>query len=228
MSFGKPTLINMAWRIDHRRAIFSQHNEWLSNLFKILSRPNTVIASQSVYDVEYLYYFTGLNATLLEPFSYYASNFTYKIEQKRKYLIGPMRAKDIGMSGPGYEILWAMREYENKVGREIDFTAKYMRDEFPAAYTFEKLATYPAIICLPYAAWSLAFNDYYALGMPMLFPSIKFLSKLHRTDVWKLIEFTTTSNYYDDAPMEDEPKRQFWKGKRHPYDPESILTVGGL
>eukprot|EP01114_Cavostelium_apophysatum_P008554 TRINITY_DN2110_c0_g2_i1.p1 TRINITY_DN2110_c0_g2~~TRINITY_DN2110_c0_g2_i1.p1 ORF type:complete len:510 (+),score=56.35 TRINITY_DN2110_c0_g2_i1:26-1555(+) len=217
MAFDKPILINMAWRIDHRRYLHSEHNVWLTQLFQLLSRPNVVIASQSVYDVEYLYYFTGLNATLLEPFSYYASGYSYNITHKT-FLAGPSRETS---KGARTAIANAVENYKKKSGKDV--SVNHIADEFKErGYTFEQLATYPAIICFPYAAWSLAFNDYYALGVPLIFPSIRFLAELHLTSVNLLTEITSASNYWGD--VNNEPKVPFWKGKRHPFDPESILT----
>ena len=132
-----------------------------------------VIAAGSVYDAEYIRYFTGIRATLLPTSAlWYASDVVFK-PTRPEILVGPLQRQN-------FEHLGAM----NADGRYTYAPVKALYKRF----TLQDIASHRAVVLMPYAVLSYGMTELYAMGVPLLVPDLDFLMELGTMIDTKLTE----------------------------------------
>lgn len=117
------------------------------------------IGGVSRYDVEYVKYYTGINAALIPSYSgFYINSSLYKGDKKELLIFS-----------------YAAGLFIDKVTEILlpEFSAKQVYDLYKP-YTPEDLGRHRAVITLPYSVMSYRHTELYALGIPLFAPSIKF------------------------------------------------------
>ena len=129
-----------------------------------MDNPKHIIGAGSVYDQEYLRYYTGLSALPLYSYTgvYAQMNNYYK----------PTRN----------EILYISR-MENRLADKLVAQVKKFKivDTFKlySHYEFSDLISHRAMVYFPYAVMSFKLVEYYALGIPLFMPSPRFFRNTH-------------------------------------------------
>ena len=92
LEFGRDDA-RVAWRVkDITRASPRRWAEWVANLRRIASRPGNTVAANNWFDVHYIRYHTGVNATYIPSWcGGIASHQFYSPERGRPFLLGPYR-----------------------------------------------------------------------------------------------------------------------------------------
>ena len=92
LEFGRDDA-RVAWRVkDITRASPRRWAEWVANLRRIASRPGNTVAANNWFDVHYIRYHTGVNATYIPSWcGGIASHQFYAPEHGRPFLLGPYR-----------------------------------------------------------------------------------------------------------------------------------------
>ena len=123
-----------------------------------------VIGALSRYDVEYLKYYTGVQADLVPSYSgFYIDSNSYKPDQKQFAIISPNSTH-------------FHDKITNLLAPEFSFVAL---SEMTNSLSTKELGKYPAVILFPSNVVSYTTTELYALSIPIFVPSIKFYLNYH-------------------------------------------------
>eukprot|EP00094_Tigriopus_californicus_P014500 TCALIF_14119-PA protein Name:"Protein of unknown function" AED:0.39 eAED:0.39 QI:0/-1/0/1/-1/1/1/0/287 len=169
------------------------------------SDPRHVIAALSLYDREYLSYYTGFkDLEILESYSgfYTQPGVTYTSNRPEIPVIGhdSHKSEDI---------------LEDIFANATEINPVHLMKLYPK-FTFQNLANHRAIILVPYSVMSFKFTEVYSLSIPIFVPSLKFF----RTNGGMGPDRTSTSYLYCNNP---KLNKQMPKHPRstHPYSPNT-------
>jgi hypothetical protein len=170
-----------------------------------------IIAAASVYDVEYMEYFTGVRPILLN-----ATALWYTAHHVR---LGPPNnmAPEILLGPLGKTQLPFRREFNAAMSRlqaslvDPPFTFAFA-SELYGHYKFADIVQHRAIVVFPRATVSYGSLEAYALGIPMFVPSIAFAVRLGLVDD----RFFTGTGYCNNFNRSDLTVYF----PRHPFNPE--------
>ena len=138
------------------------------NLLKVKAKSKLVVAAMSKYDREYLAHFTGLRGYRLYGYSgFFIRNVEYN-PIRNEILIGPTSRLG-NISSKALDELKA-------IGIKNNLKFEILRT-FYKSYTYNQLASHPAVVIFPYSVMSMSIIDFYAINLPIFVPSIKFLTK---------------------------------------------------
>jgi hypothetical protein len=194
----KPIHCQLSFRFEGNRAIAAKDIEELRSLMIELASSGVLrISSNSRYDQLYFYHFTGIMPVYIPPTGCYLTDRYHP--ESHDILIAPSRHYPSALPIIT-EIVEVLKHHTER--RIVRIT-----EAFPQGFTYSSLATYEAIIVIPYAVNSGAFFEYLAMGIPMLFPSARLLAEWHvkhfilterKPDIsapsrWSLVEPLTTS-----------------------------------
>lgn len=177
--------------------------ERLNRNLKLAATRGHIVAAMSVYDAEYINYFTGLQPVVLSSTSFwYAGDAKYAWRPERdEILVGPLQLQ----KSPWLSLLNA-----NKT-----FVFKAVKDLYPT-FTLDDIRKHRAVVLLPYAVMSYGITELYALGVPMFVPDVDFITKLGL-----VVDRTVSSSLYcNDLSIIPDPH----PFTRHMYSPESNDT----
>ena len=168
MPFNKTTMIIPAHRYNMGRCTkeeFNRLNEHLRTLAS-MKRPKHIMAASSKYDMEYLRHYTGIS----DVFPLYAHTATY---------IG-----DTVYNPSREEILLFLRKWnptffwDNRFVTEIKKFKIVDQSKFYSTFSFSNFVKHRAVVYLPYAVMSYKINELYTMGIPLFFPSMKYLQNI--------------------------------------------------
>ena len=171
LPFDRPIVIVSTTRYELGR---HDANSWArlnQALTAIAAKEFNTVAANSVYDVEYLRHFTGIENVLLLP-SLCAYVDSYYLPTKKEFLVGPSRLSNGGnkiFEGAG-GLLESL--LTSNLSDELSF--KRIRELYPH-YSFKDLAAHPAIVIIPYQVSIMSLFEYYAIGIPLFVPSLELL-----------------------------------------------------
>ena len=169
MPFNKSTIVMPAHRYSIGRCTkpeFDRLNEHL-RLLSSMEHPKHIMAAASKYDMEYLRHYTGIRDVL----PLYAHSATI-IPNNTVY--NPTRDEIIMFLcswNPGF--FWDERFVtEIKKFKIIDVKKLYSN------FLFSNFVQHRAAVFLPYAVMSYKITELYVLGIPLFFPSMKYLRNI--------------------------------------------------
>ena len=187
-------------------------NELNQQLKLLAKQEHNTIGAMSRYDLEYMKYYTGLKPLLVPAFSGYYISSRHTKPTADTILIFTLSSR----------IDSFIREVKAALAPEL--SADYVYDVYKF-YRPEDLTNHPAIVSLPYSVMSYRTVELYIMGIPLFFPSIKFL--MNFTDVKRNMnglgwDRTSTSSPYCDTDPQLEEKMRPKPGdgfSAHPYSP---------
>jgi hypothetical protein len=165
--------------------------------------PYSIVAAMNEFDINYINYYTGINATLFEAIGIlYGGARTANFSLERREIL-----------------LWPADYFQNKKIIEMVSVANTSGFELRTArqmykrYTFQQLANHRAAILIPYAVHSYGMTELYALGVPLFVPAPEFLYSLK-----SMVDFQHKADFYcggRSSPPARHPK------SLHELNPES-------
>ena len=162
MPFNRTIMLIPAHRYNMGRCTqeeFNRLNEHLRTLASI-EHPKHIMAASSKYDMEYLRHYTGIRDVL----PLYAHTGTYVDE----YKYAPKRDEiPMFMRNPDY--------FDKRFRTEIKKFKIVDVRSFYHNYLFSNFVQHRAIVYFPYASMSYKINELYRMGIPLFFPSMKYL-----------------------------------------------------
>ena len=168
MPFNKTTIVMPAHRYSIGRCTkkeFDRLNEHLRMLAS-MEHPKHIMAASSKYDMEYLRHYTGVRDVL----PLYAHTATYIGDT----VYNPSRDEIIMFLckwNPGF--FWDNRFVtEIKKFKIVDERKLYKN------FLFSNFVKHRAVVYLPYAVMSYKISELYTMGIPMFFPSMKYLQNI--------------------------------------------------
>ena len=168
MAFGRPMIIVVSTRYEIGRRTRQAWQRLNENLKAIASNPRNTIAANNRYDAEYIKHFTGLSQVRVLPNYCGYTNALYK-PTRPEILIAPGRfafgVEAMLLSGPK-GIVKAAQNHANLKYKEFRTIRQLYKH-----YTYEELASHPAIVLIPYQVSTMSFFEYYRMGIPLFVPS---------------------------------------------------------
>ncbi|XP_013407498.1 uncharacterized protein LOC106171609 isoform X2 [Lingula anatina] len=171
VKFNKSLLIMTSTRYEKGRTSPIRWRQWNKRLLTLANDPTNVIAATSKYDVEYMKYFLGTEALLLEPSCAYLK---YKYNPKKnQFLLGPILSDEF-RSFFRQELNFAMNK--TKVNVEIEYMPY---SSLFKAGSHRRISEYKGIIHIPFDVTSMYQTEQYRMNIPLFFPSLDLLIKWH-------------------------------------------------
>uniref|UniRef100_A0A0G4GV25 Uncharacterized protein n=1 Tax=Chromera velia CCMP2878 TaxID=1169474 RepID=A0A0G4GV25_9ALVE len=160
MPLGKRLFVIATTRYEMGRHQKSEWEEWNKNLLEIAADKNNVVAANNPYDQHYIEYFTGIRPLLLPSVIRMPDSYT---GESSDILVTAMH--------PNRPPIWAQLNAVSS--RLVSLRRKY------GHYSYKQLCENTAILHIPYQLSVMSLFEHYAMGIPILVPSPKFLWELH-------------------------------------------------
>jgi hypothetical protein len=199
--------------IAHTRYEVGRHTaeEWTlfnENLRRIAASPYNLVAANNRYDLEYMKYFTGINAVLLPSACTYV-NAEYN-PTRADILVAPYRR----FNRPLFAEMLVLAK---PLGIQLSsLPALYPR------YEYSDLARHPAIVFLPYQVSTMSIFEFYRMCIPLFFPDMNLWYSWHKKH-----RLMSERTWYDGAGIfykyTSSPLHKSFIG-RHPESNSSIAN----
>ena len=186
MPFNKSLIMISSTRYEH-----GQHDaeNWLrfNWMLQLASHnPRHLIGGNSVYDADYIKYFTDVDAIYIPSF---CGQITARYKAggtppKSEFLLGHSHASLHKDTGWGGGLVWAeMRKWiEEEQAKSSDEKIKKVVlkgiNELYGHYEYQDLANHPAIVHMPYQVSVMSMFEQYRMNVPLFYPSLRFLTQL--------------------------------------------------
>eukprot|EP00775_Hariotina_reticulata_P005751 gene5751-5991_t len=179
--------------------------ERLTQHLQAAAEAGHIIAAGSLYDAEYIRYFTGLQAELLPSSSlWYAHNTTLFTKSRSEILVGPAHSS---------------RDLPSVFRDSKRHTFAHIKELYPR-YELQNLADHRAVVILPYSVNAYGMVELYALGIPMFVPSVELLT--HPLEEFAglalMNDVKVTDSFYCGSSVGVPPPHAH---QPHPFSPES-------
>lgn len=131
-----------------------------------------MVATNNLYDAEYIRYFTGINTTVLPSICAYTNTVYNPLPSHPEYIFVPSRDGIQFNQHFSNHLKLALRKQNSSI------VVKPLRELYPS-YQYADLARHPAMIHLPYQVSSMSVFEQYTMNIPLFFPSLDLLTKWH-------------------------------------------------
>ncbi len=160
-------------RYEHGQEAPHQWRRFNEVIRRVAANPKNVVGANSKYDVEYLKYFTGVDAEYIPSFC--AMDETYA-PTKREILLAHSHVP--GNVGNAWR--WAQMKIAQSI-QMLNSTLVFrgIDEMYPRHYEYAQLASHPAIVHFPYQTSVMSFFEHYRMAIPIFVPSLEFLVELH-------------------------------------------------
>ena len=227
--------------VDWRKPFMSNRNQnrwegWVDNLKRIAARPGNVIAANSMYDVRYIEYMTGLKPIYLPSWCDPSDPGTgvrvrYAREPRQPVLLGMYR-DNLDFPNFSDSVSWKhpILQGLTRAAPRSSFKFKRMHELY-ADYEWWQIMRHPALILIPYQVSVISFFEIYRTAMPIFAPSLRLLCQWVREYgiMWERIYGTPVRrSYLDDAiteqRAEDHTEPPFVVENAIVNDPNAVCT----
>ncbi|KNB45996.1 hypothetical protein JH06_0422 [Blastocystis sp. subtype 4] len=173
---------------------------------------NVIVRAASVYDAEYINYYTGRTVPVIQSSSLFAySSPTTFNPSFEEVLVGPFKSVDV-------PFLTNLTNACIRNGYSCSFTT--VLTKLGRSWKWEDLPKFKAIIVFPYAVLSYYLNDIFASCVPLFVPSPQFLLSLHILTDSRNSDEVYCGRYFVPPPRHPN--------SRHLYDPENPSNLARL
>ena len=161
---GKPLFMHIVLNLELGRENLDAWHRWVRSFKRIAGDARNVITANSLYDLEYTYYFTGVLPEYMPSYAYYATVDT-PVDAPRTAQVLLAKTRYFPADAVG-----SLSRHEGLVP---------IQTAFPAGFkSYSELRAFQAVVILPYTKSIMSFFEYYALGIPIIVPSAAFLASL--------------------------------------------------
>lgn len=157
---AKHIVVNISHRMDLWLKSPSARRQLWDEVKQDLLADNVTFIATNEYDQKYFEYYTGAKIELIKPVAHNALVRMMPADTKYEILIGPVNLDR------SHEIVLEIMGLSPSV---TPILAKYK------TFTFQDLASHPALILIPYSIYSISLVEYESLGIPLLIPSDQWL-----------------------------------------------------
>ena len=172
MGLKKSLIVLVNERYESCRTDEPRWEAWNRNLDEINLDPSNVIAATNHYDAEYMRYFTALSPEYLPPYCGYASHNPYQPSRPEVLLEPFMDNKDFSkMFMTTFEAANERFKYNTKVAHSSEL--------YPRRFNLSYAAAHPAVVFVPNQVTMFRACEYYAMAVPMFFPTLDLLTRWH-------------------------------------------------
>jgi len=168
--FNRSVIVVATTRYNIGRSRASRWHAWNARLTALAAQPWNVVAANNRYDVEYLRYFTGVDAQLLPSTCDYAARSAVYSPTRPGFLLW-MRPRDEPFER------YFLSEWE-KTAAAADAILTPVRRVYPV-YKFSDLAAHRGIVHVPYQASAMATLEQYRMNVPLFFPDRDLVVRWH-------------------------------------------------
>ena len=206
MPFNKTIIMSPSQRFFLGRCSPEESSRLMRHMHMLVEtsvrRPRNFIFGSSRYDVEYIKYFTGIDAPLLSShsFGYVAQSNEYcGASCQPEILVGPLQLREsehIPTMNAASDGQWAFAAVKQLYPR----------------FEHQDILHHRAMVLLPYAVHSFGITEVYALGVPIFVPSVSFILALNL-----LQDKNANDAHYCGSNFVVPPQHPL---SAHPYSPE--------
>jgi hypothetical protein len=182
LPFNKSIIMISSTRYEHGQEPPHQWRNFNNVLQKVAAQPYNVVGGNSVYDAEYISYFTGLHVTYIPSL---CDQITARYNPTRhQFLMAHSHVPpNVNEMWPGGSLTWgvamnALNEAKARVPGAESFEFVGISDLY-GHYEYSDLASHRAMIHFPYQVSVMSFFEQYRMNLPLFVPSIEFLVELH-------------------------------------------------
>ena len=204
---------------------------YIKNFRALAALPGSVVLANNMYDVHYIHYFTGvLPRYVPSQCAYPGVQWSWRkggTGEERTILVHGYRPKGVMVNSmalppgvdPQFHPPMGVNDFLSPLnaladsGRTGGFRFRELRDALGNNYQYAKLASFPAILHLPYQVSIMSFFEHYRMGVPIIAPSLALLTKWHMDNLfvsertWDTVLYgkPSTSSVLPRHPDADEP-----------------------
>ncbi len=169
--FDKPMIVMVTARYEQGRGDTEyKWNSWNRYIEQMMKSDQDVLAATNTYDIEYLRYFTSVEAMHLPPLCSYITE-TYRPTRK-DFLLYPIQKDTFS------EII--MNEWKivtQMASNNVSLIP--MKTLYPSYASQHALVQHPGIVLIPHEVSFLRFIEFYRMNIPLFIPSSELLTKWH-------------------------------------------------
>jgi hypothetical protein len=166
LALNKSVFMIAAVRYEHGQGESRQWARFNRVIQRVAANPRNLVAANSVYDAEYLRYFTGVNAT-------YVPSLCDDVRARYTGTNPVVLLAHSHVEGSGLAWNVAVRALAN---RTITFAG--INNVYPRRYEYADLATHRAMVHFPYTVSVMSFFEHYRMNIPLFVPSLEFMIRL--------------------------------------------------
>lgn len=176
MPFNKTLVVLSSTRYEHGRHEADRWAKLNRNAALVARSPHHVVGANNLYDFEYVRYFTGLRASdvlLIPNYCDYAGvRYTPSAT-----VPGFVYGHTLGMGKDAFQ-----QGFSQAVARaKSRVDVRDLRAVYPGVYKYADLVRHPAIVYpAPYQLSTMSAMEQYRMGLPLLFPTVRFAVELDR------------------------------------------------
>ncbi len=168
---GKSLILIMTERYETGRAQGDQWQAWNNHLSQIEVGSNNLIAANNHYDIEYLRYFTGIQAKYLPNFCGYVPQ-KYNPTKREVLLVPELRNKEF--------LKWFENSFDSANNRyKYNTKISQLSTLYPGGFNLSTIADHPAVVFVPNQISMFSACEYYRMAVPLFFPSLDLLVRWH-------------------------------------------------
>lgn len=157
LPFGRALVVVVTTNLELARENGERWRAWLSAIQRLDADPRCVLGANSVYDQQYVRYFTGVEPLLLPSLASYVE--PVYAPSRPQVLLAPAHSAA------------AEQQLDGVRAHAPDVQFARLRDLYPS-YDFADLAAHPAVVFVPYTKSVMTFFELYRMGVPLFFPSL--------------------------------------------------------
>ncbi|MDD5618385.1 MAG: hypothetical protein PHG69_04760 [Candidatus Omnitrophica bacterium] len=165
-------IVNCAHNFNMFRSEKTQYINYVKHIKQEIETNRIFFTAMSIYAAEYIHYYMGFKPLILDPVYPYLDGVCKYDKQNNRVLIGPAHVEKLHtLNMERLNNLSKEKADEKGVSDIFNFSA--IRQDYHE-YTFKQLAKHPAIVAMPYSAFSISMSELYSLSIPIFAPSLDY------------------------------------------------------
>ncbi len=169
---NKRVIWNMGHRFNLGVRTPGDNRAVMNAIYEMRASPRHVVAVMSEYDYHYVRYYLGIEPVRLDLTCFHVP-LRETQPARREILVGPVHAGDYGADARVREM--NSLAIQRGLGSQREPPVFKLIRSLYRNYELEDLRRHPAVVLLPYSAFSVSMAELYELGIPMFVPSVDFI-----------------------------------------------------
>ena len=188
MPFNRSIIALAATRYENARFITRTWTRMNHRLRTLAANPLNVVAANSLYELEYVRYFSGVQSVYLQSFCAYTQVYYSPSPDRQTYLLSALRGELDGDAAE-FGAMWRREFNLSYTRRGASFVLETLRKRYQGVYSYADLVSHLGIVYVPYQISYMSIYEQYRMHIPLFFPSLELLTKWQHT-YWIMTERT--------------------------------------
>ncbi len=203
---------------------------FVRNFRAMAAMPGTSVLANNLFDSHYVYYYTGVRALHVPSLcNYTGAIYSWRPSDPGRHLeipvVGFRPIKKLLPSALG-SFLEPLKNLTRDAN--LSFTYGGFRDLLGPNYSYKQLASYPALLYLPYQVSTMSFFEQYSMGIPLIAPSVRLLAEW-QMQYTLLSELTWSQAFRTEKTRRGVlPRHANVTAAEEPFDPNDEESVNAV